>query len=179
MKTIGVFCSASARLDKMYYEMADRFGGWLGRKGCTLVYGGANSGLMESVAAATKRAGGQVVGIIPQILEERCRVSTCVDEVVSCCDLNDRKAIMVERSDVLVALPGGIGTLDEVFTVMAAHSIGYHSKRVVLFDLNGFWDGLVAMLRDMDSRSFINVPFERYLTVATSWEELEAALKAE
>lgn len=90
--------------------------------------------------------------------------------------LSDRKAIMVERSDVLVALPGGVGTLDEVFTVMAANSIGYHRKKVVLFALGGFWDGLVAVLQEMDRRGFVNVPLEQYLVVARSWDELQAVL---
>lgn len=173
VKAVGVFCAASANLDASYYEVGEKFGEWLGLRGMTLVYGGANSGMMESVAGGVKQAGGKVIGVVPRILEARCRVSKLVDEIVPCQDLNDRKAIMVERSDVLVALPGGIGTLDEVFTVMAAHSIGYHAKRMILFDTSGFWDGLVAVLHEMDARRFINVPLERYLSVARSWEELE------
>ena len=158
IKNVGVFCAASDRLDAAYYALAADFGRWLGGHGLTLVYGGADSGLMESVAEGVKA------------------VSRHVDELVKCNDLNDRKAIMLERSDVMVALPGGIGTLDEVFTTMAAHSIGYHRKRVVLFALDGFWDGLAAVLEEMDRRGFINVPLDRYLSVARSWDELEAAL---
>lgn len=176
MKTVGVFCAASACLDASYYELADRLGEWLGEHGMTLVYGGANSGMMEHVAGGMKRAGGKVIGVVPRILEARRRVSRLVDEVIPCEDLNDRKSIMVEKSDVLVALPGGIGTLDEIFTVMAAHSIGYHTKRVVLFDTSGFWDSLVAVLQEMDTRRFVNVPLDRYLTLAHTWEELEHAL---
>lgn len=116
------------------------------------------------------------MGIVPSVLETRRRVSRYVDEVVPCHDLSDRKAIMVERSDVLVALPGGVGTLDEVFTVMAANSIGYHRKKVVLLALDGFWDGLVEVLQEMDRRGFVNVPLEQYLVVARSWDELQAVL---
>ncbi len=176
IKHVGVFCAASDRLDAAYYAMAREFGRWLGGRGLTLVYGGADSGLMECVAEGVKAVGGRAVGVVPRILESKRRVSRLVDEVVPCNDLNDRKAIMVERSDVLVALPGGIGTLDEVFTVMAAHSIGYHRKRMVLFALDGFWDGLVGVLEEMDRRHFINVPLDRYLSIARSWDELEAAL---
>lgn len=172
---MGVFCAASDKLDATYYETAREFGRWLGERGLVLVYGGADSGLMECVAAGTKAAGGRTVGVVPRILEAKRHVSRHVDELVACNDLNDRKAIMLERSDVMVALPGGIGTLDEVFTVMAAHSIGYHRKRVVLFALDGFWDGLAAVLEEMDRRHFINVPLDRYLSVARSWEELEEA----
>lgn len=176
IKNVGVFCAASDRLDAAYYALAAEFGRWLGGHGLTLVYGGADSGLMESVAEGVKAAGGRTVGVVPRLLESKRRVSRHVDELVKCNDLNDRKAIMLERSDVMVALPGGIGTLDEVFTTMAAHSIGYHNKRVVLFALDGFWDGLAAVLEEMDRRGFINVPLDRYLSVARSWDELEAAL---
>ena len=170
IKHVGVFCAASDRLDAAYYAMAREFGRWLGGRGLTLV------GLMECVAEGVKAVGGRAVGVVPRILESKRRVSRLVDEVVPCNDLADRKAIMVERSDVLVALPGGIGTLDEVFTVMAAHSIGYHHKRVVLFALDGFWDGLVGLLQELDRRRFVNVPLSRYLSVARSWDELEAVL---
>lgn len=176
MKRIGVFCAASDKLAPEYYEMADKLGEQLGALGKELIYGGADSGLMERLACGVKRGGGQVVGVVPRILEARRRVSRWIDEIVPCNDLSDRKAIMVDRSDILLALPGGIGTLDELFTVMAAHSIGYHSKKVVLFDLNGFWDGLVDVFHEMDRKGFINVPLEHYLLVARSWEELQAIL---
>ena len=176
IKNVGVFCAASDRLDAAYYALAADFGRWLGGHGLTLVYGGANSGLMESVAEGVKAAGGRTVGVVPRLLESKRRVSRHVDELVKCNDLNDRKAIMLERSDVMVALPGGIGTLDEVFTTMAAHSIGYHRKRVVLFALDGFWDGVAGEGEEMDRRGVINVPLDRYLSVARSWDELEAAL---
>ena len=176
METIGLFCAASDRLEAGYYDLAGAFGRLVGERGLRLVYGGADSGLMECAARGAKCAGGRVVGIVPSVLEARRRVSRCVDEVVACRDLNDRKAVMVELSDVLVALPGGIGTLDEVFTVMAANSIGYHRKKVVLFALDGFWDGLVAVLQQMDRQGFVNVPLDRYLVVAHTWEELQAAL---
>ena len=176
MESIGLFCAASDRLEARYYDLAGAFGRLVGERGLTLVYGGADSGLMESAARGVKNAGGHVVGIVPSVLETRRRVSRYVDEVVPCHDLSDRKAIMVERSDVLVALPGGVGTLDEVFTVMAANSIGYHRKKVVLFALDGFWDGLVEVLQEMDRRGFVNVPLEQYLVVARSWDELQAVL---
>lgn len=176
MNRIGVFCAASNNVDSGYYELAETLGRWLGENKKTLVYGGANSGLMESIAKGTKAAGGKVVGIVPKILEAKRKVSSFVDEIVPCNDLNDRKAILVERSDILVALPGGVGTLDEIFTVMASHSIGYHNKRVILFSLDGFWDGVVEVLQELDRKHFVNVPLDRYMAVARSWEELYSYL---
>lgn len=176
MENISVFCSASRKLDAACYEEAVAFGEWLGKHGKTLIYGGANSGLMEAVAQGTKRHGGKVIGVIPHMLESKCRVSACVDEAVNCQNLSERKDIMMAKSDIFVALPGGIGTLDEIFTVMASNSIGYHTKKVVLFNVSGFWDPLLAVLKDMDQKHFINVPLSQYLIVVRSWDELDTVL---
>jgi TIGR00730 family protein len=176
MKRIGVFCSASDRLEAGYYEKALEVGRWLGAHGKVLVYGGANSGIMERLAQGVKETGGHVVGVVPSILESRRRVSRWVDEVVPCNDLNERKALMVEQSDILVALPGGVGTLDEIFTVLAAHSIGYHRKKVIVYNEDGFWDSLLRMLDEMDSRQFMNTPLADSLVVVRSLSELSAQL---
>lgn len=145
----------------------------LGRMGATLVYGGARFGLMEATAQAAKASGATVVGVVPQILEERDRVSTLIDEKINCRNLSDRKDIMLERSDILVALPGGVGTLDEIFHVLAAAMIGYHSKRVVLYNVNGFWDSLMELLGSSKEKGFVRCDLERHLVVANSIDELE------
>lgn len=145
----------------------------LGRMGATLVYGGARFGLMEATAQAAKASGATVVGVVPQILEERDRVSTLIDEKINCRNLSDRKDIMLERSDILVALPGGVGTLDEIFHVLAAAMIGYHSKRVVLYNVNGFWDSLMELLGSSKEKGFVRCDLERHLVVADSIDELE------
>lgn len=145
----------------------------LGRTGATLVYGGARFGLMEATAQAAKASGATVVGVVPQILEERDRVSTLIDEKINCRNLSDRKDIMLERSDILVALPGGVGTLDEIFHVLAAAMIGYHSKRVVLYNVNGFWDSLMELLGSSKEKGFVRCDLERHLVVADSIDELE------
>ena len=145
----------------------------LGRTGSTLVYGGARFGLMEATAQAAKASGATVVGVVPQILEERDRVSTLIDEKINCRNLSDRKDIMLERSDILVALPGGVGTLDEIFHVLAAAMIGYHSKRVVLYNVNGFWDSLMELLGSSKEKGFVRCDLERHLVVADSIDELE------
>lgn len=176
MKHIGIFCAASQNLDAVYYEEALKVGQWIGRNGWTLVYGGANSGSMECVARGVHEAGGTVVGVVPQILESKRRASDFIDRLISCHDLNDRKQIMIEQSDVLMALPGGVGTLDEIFTLMAANSIGYQNKPVILYNESGYWDSLLALLEEYDRKSFINVPCSRYLKVVRSTDELEAFL---
>lgn len=177
MKSIAVFCAASENIAPGYFEAAAEVGAMLGRLGMTLVYGGARFGLMEATARAAKQAGARIVGVVPDILVERDRVSMLLDEQVNCRNLSERKDIMLERSDILVALPGGVGTLDEIFHVLAAATIGYHTKRVVLYNVNGFWDSLVATLDEMLQAGFVRGEFEKYFEVANSIAELEGLLK--
>ncbi len=175
-KSVGVFCSSSNDLDARYYAEAEAIGRLLAGHGMELVYGGSNRGLMESVARGAVEAGGHVVGVVPQILVDTNRVSALPQERVLCRDLNDRKAIIIDRSDILLALPGGVGTLDEMFTVASAHSIGIHSKRVVLYNADGFWDDTLTLLRGLERRHFLKAPVADYFPEARSMDELAQVL---
>ena len=99
-------------------------------------------------------------------------VSDLLDVTFRCMDLSDRKDIMVRESEIMVALPGGIGTLDEVFHVMAAASIGYHGKKVVFYNVNGFWDDLLRFMERLEATHFVHRPLGSYYSVANTFEEL-------
>ena len=172
-KSVAVFCAASEEIDPLYSAAAAEIGTMIGRIGASLVYGGARFGLMEATAKAAKASGAKVVGVVPMILEERDRVSSLIDEKINCRNLSDRKDIMLERSDILGALPGGIGTLDEIFHVMAAATIGYHGKKVVLYNVNCYWSPLVEMLLDGEKKGFVRGGLERFMAVADNIAELE------
>lgn len=173
MKHVAVFCAASESIDAVYAKAAYEVGSMLARIGATLVYGGARFGLMEATAKGCKDNDGHVVGVVPDILVTRNRVSELLDEHIPCRNLSDRKDIMLQKSDILVALPGGIGTLDEIFHVMAAATIGFHNKRVVLYNVNGFWDSLLGVLHDYEKDGFIRCDMNSCIAVANSIEELE------
>ena len=177
MKSVAIFCAASENIAPGYFEVAAEVGNLLGRLDATLVYGGARFGLMEATAKAAKISGACIVGVVPRILEERDRVSSLLDEKVPCNNLSDRKDIMLTRSDVIVALPGGVGTLDEIFHVAAAATIGYHSKRVVLYNVNGFWNGLMSVLGEMSDEGFVRAGLHNIIIVVNSIEELETIIK--
>lgn len=177
MKNIAVFCAASDAVAPQFKQAAREVGELIGSLGCALVYGGARAGLMEITAAAAKGAGARIVGVVPFVLEERGRVSGLLDEKIHTRDLSERKDIMVARADVLVALPGGIGTLDEVFHTMAAATIGFHKKRVVLYNVDGFWDELLALLRCMAADGFVRGSLDDFLVVAGNVKELEHIIK--
>ena len=122
MERIGVYCSSSVKIDKKYFDAAQQLGEWIGSNGKWLVYGGSNRGTMGTLAAAVKQSGGRVMGVVPTALEERDIVSDDLDVNFRCENLSDRKDIMIQESDILVAMPGGVGTLDEIFTTLAALS---------------------------------------------------------
>ena len=173
MKKIGIFCSASENIDKMYFDSARQIGEWMGKAGKTLIYGGANLGLMECVAQAVKTNGGHIIGVVPAKLEENGKVSALPDRIINTRNLSDRKDMIVEESDVLVALPGGVGTLDEIFHVMAAASIGYHHKKVIFYNEDGFYDTLLKALKEIEEKGFARQPFSTYYDVANTLEELK------
>jgi uncharacterized protein (TIGR00730 family) len=146
-------------------------------EGKTLVYGGADMGLMECIAHSVKEHGGKVMGVVPTKLEEKGRVSDLLDVTFHAVNLSDRKDVILRESDILVALPGGVGTLDEIFHVVAAATIGYHTKRVVLYNIDGFWDSMLAMLQQMETQGFIRRPLDQFLNVATTLDDLKDLLK--
>ena len=174
---IGIFCSANEQLDPDFFTMTEELGRWLATEGHTLVYGGVNSGLMECVARAVKQAGGRTVGVLPQIVVKSGRLSDYVDTEVLCDNLSDRKQLMADKSDVFIALPGGIGTIDEVFTIAAAHTIGYHDKRVILYNMKGFWDDMIALLDRLQQRGMVRGEWRDYIAVANSLEEISELIK--
>lgn len=176
MKKIGVFCASSNNLDETYYKEAEKLGRWMGETGKVLVYGGANCGMMQAIAKGTKEAGGSTIGVVPQILFDKGRVSPYIDTLIRTNDLTDRKAELIDNSDVILALPGSVGTLDEVFCVMSSHQIGIHDKIVVFWNINGFWNSLFALFEDLVTKGVVNTPFETLCIKADTFEELKQIL---
>ena len=172
MKKIAVFCSASEKIDRIYMQKAEELGAWMGETDKWLIYGGTNQGLMEVLARATKSHKGFVMGVVPSIVEERGKVSDLLDVTFKTENLSDRKDVMLREADIAVALPGGVGTLDEIFHVMASATIGYHHKQVVLYNVNGFWDGIIHFLGGLEQQHFAHGPLEQYFKVANTFEEL-------
>jgi uncharacterized protein (TIGR00730 family) len=169
---ICIFCSANQQIDPDFFRMTEELGQWATHEGHTIVYGGVNQGLMECIGKAAHEAGGRTIGVIPRIVEKSGRISDYVDIEMLCDNLSDRKQMMEDQSDVFVALPGGIGTIDELFTIAAAHTIGYHNKLVILYNMKGFWDSLIAMLDDLQQKGMVRGNWHDYIAVANNLEEL-------
>mgnify|MGYP000532070677 FL=1 len=176
MQKIGVFLSSKSDLPESYVQAAREVGALIGRTGRTLVYGGARKGLMEVLAQSVKANGGRVYGMVPDVIVDRGLVSDTLDVTFRCVDLSDRKAMMNRESEVLVALPGGIGTLDEVFTVMANAVIGISRQPVVFYNVDGCWDAVLAALTNLFEQGLVSGEPVDYYSVATNIAELEALL---
>ena len=116
------------------------------------------------------------MGVVPTKLEEQGRVSDKLDVTFRAVNLSDRKDIMLQEADVMVALPGGVGTLDEVFHVMASATIGYHGKQVIFYNVNGFWDDILRFFAKLETAHFAHRPLKQYYKVANTFEELTKLL---
>ena len=173
---ICVFCSANEQIDPAFFSLTEELGKWAAENGHSIVYGGVNQGLMECVAKASKEAGGRTIGVVPMIVEKSGRISDYVDVEIPCDNLSDRKQLMMDQSDVFIALPGGIGTLDEVFTVAASATIGYHQKPLILYNMKGFWDSLIALLDDLQAKGMIRGNWRDYIKTADSIEQIGSIL---
>ena len=170
---IGIFCSANDNIHQDFIDATRQLGEWMASNSHTLVYGGCDMGLMRTIGHAVHAGGGRTIGVVPQVIEEQGRQATCLDIEIPVADLAQRKEIMLLQSDIIVALPGGIGTLDEVFTVAAANSIGLHNKRVVLLNINGFWDATLRLLDSLQEQGFIRGDYHDMITSVGTVDELK------
>lgn len=152
-------------------------GKWMAENGHDLVFGGCNSGLMDCIGKAVKANGGRTIGVVPTLVERGGRTFPDLDIEIPCDNLSDRKDLMLTQSDLFVALPGGIGTLDEIFTIAAAHTIGYQHKMVILYNMKGFWNSTIALLDDMAEKSMIRGDWRDVIEVADNLEELKAIVE--
>ena len=173
---ICVFCSANEQIDPEFFTLTKELGRWAGENGHNIVYGGVNQGLMESIAQSARGAGSMTIGIVPMIVEKSGRTSDYVDVEIPCDNLSDRKQLMMDQSDAFIALPGGIGTLDEIFTVAASATIGYHQKPVILYNMKGFWNNLIALLDDLQAKGMIRGDWRQIIKTADSLDEITALI---
>ncbi|MBP6305509.1 MAG: TIGR00730 family Rossman fold protein [Giesbergeria sp.] len=154
--SICVYCGSRSGENPLFAEIARAVGDWIGTHGGQLVYGGGRSGLMGIVADATQAAGGRVVGVIPQTLVDKEHARTACDELHIVQTMHERKAMMAERSDAFLALPGGIGTFEELFEVWTWRQLGYHDKPIGLINVANYYDALLKFLRSSVASGLMN-----------------------
>ena len=182
MKRIAVYCGASMGSDPAFAEVARALGEELARRGLGLVFGGGHRGLMGVVADAVLAGGGEVYGVIPQSLVDLEVAHTGLTELHTVITMHERKAKMTELCDAFIALPGGIGTFDELFEAWTWNALGYHAKPFCLLQVNGFWDGMLAFLDHTTASGFMSAERREQLlvaeTIGEAIEKLDSAAGA-
>jgi uncharacterized protein (TIGR00730 family) len=174
LRAIAVYCASSTGTDPAHAAAARALGGLLARRGITLVYGGGNVGLMGAVADGALAEGGRVIGVIPRAMLEAERGHRGVTELKIVETMHQRKALMVDLADGFIALPGGYGTLDELFETVTWGQLGLHKKPVGLLDVGGFWRPLAGFLDSVVAAGFI---LPRFRELIVSHAEAERLLE--
>lgn len=177
MNQVCVFCGSQSGTNPIHAEAAREVGRELARRGMTLVYGGGRIGLMGEVALATRASGGKVTGVIPHALAAKEIAFAEATELVVVSTMHERKALMADRADAFVALPGGFGTCDELFEILTWGQLGIHRKPVALLNVGGFFDPLIAWTDHMVREGFLKEKHRALLLSADTVPGLFAALE--
>jgi uncharacterized protein (TIGR00730 family) len=178
IKTVCVYCGSGPGTNPLFVEAAVEFGKSLAENGVRLVYGGGSFGLMGAVAKSVLDHGGSVTGIIPEFLKARELALTRAQEMIVTPDMHERKRLMFERSDAFVALPGGIGTLEELVEQLTWQQLGRHSKPILIANIANFWEPLLALLTHMRSTEFIRPNLAVNILKAERVEDILPRLRA-
>jgi len=177
MKRITVFCASSFGTEKIYEEQAIALGRTLAEQNIELVYGGANVGLMGAVADGTLSAGGKVIGVLPNFLRSKEIAHQGLTELILVESMHERKTKMNELCDGVIALPGGFGTLEELFEMLTWAQLGLHKKPIAILNVNGFYDSLLELLQTMTEKGLLKEVNQKMLLVSEDIEDLLNQMK--
>ena len=182
MRRLAVYCGSSMGTNPRFAETARTLGTEMARRGIGLVYGGGRLGLMGVIADAVMGAGGEAYGVIPQALVDLEVAHTGLTELHLVPDMHTRKAMMTELTDAFVAIPGGVGTLDELFEAWSWNALGYHAKPFAILNVDGFWDDMISFLDGVTTNGFMSPARRAQLLVADGigdvLDRLDAAIGA-
>ncbi|GAA5140892.1 TIGR00730 family Rossman fold protein [Thalassotalea piscium] len=175
---IAVYCGASTGNNPTYINEAKKLGEFFGKNGIDLVYGGGKVGLMGIIADAVLASGGKAYGVIPEYLKEKEIAHEGLTELFIVKDMHTRKAKMAELADAFVALPGGAGTLEEIFEVWTWAQLGHHSKPCAFYNTNGFYQHLLDMINNMVNSGFLHAQYSDMLILADTPQALINSFEA-
>lgn len=176
INSLCVYCGSSDRGPQTHHDAALRLGSIMAKSGIRLVYGGGRIGMMGRIADAVLDAGGEVVGIIPQFLEQVEVGHSGVTQLVVTDTMHDRKQKMAEMSDAFLIMPGGLGTLDETFEILTWKQLGLHEKPIIIADIDGYWRHLTELIDHMIAQSYARPEHRQLFQVIDSIDELLPAL---
>jgi uncharacterized protein (TIGR00730 family) len=174
IKSLTVFCGSKSGKNPSFIKMATDLGMLLAQENVTLVYGGGNKGLMGAIANGSLAHGGKVIGIMPKLLLEWEAQHDGLTELVVTETMHERKLLLYEKGEAAIVLPGGLGTFDELFEMLVWNNLSIHDKKIVLFNFEGFYDPLIAMINKMEEEDFLYERSRYRLIVCTTLEEMKA-----
>jgi uncharacterized protein (TIGR00730 family) len=178
IRNIAIFCASANGTNPTYCEIASALGRTLAERNIGLVYGGSNVGLMRAVAEAALEANGRVIGVIPEVLVDLEVAHHGITELHITDTMHTRKALMGEKADAFIALPGGFGTFEELFEVLAWQTLKIHAKPILLLNINGFYDKLLVFLDHCVAEGLLKPKNREVLLVANSVDEAFRLLEA-
>ncbi len=152
--TVCVFCGSKSGNNIKYLKLANTLGKKLAERNFNIIYGGGNSGLMGALAEGVQAKNGYLVSVIPKFFKNRMNIIKSKKEIITK-DLFDRKKIMIKKSDIFIALPGGFGTIDEVFEIIALNQLALINKKIIILDINNFWYSLKSLIKDLNKNGFL------------------------
>ncbi|MFN4976257.1 MAG: TIGR00730 family Rossman fold protein [Bacteroidota bacterium] len=173
---VAVFCGSKSGQSPLFVSQARQLGGLLAREGITLVYGGGSVGIMGAVADAVMEGGGQVIGVITELLLNWEQQHTGITDLRVVPDMHTRKKMMYELSDAAIILPGGNGTLDELYEMLTWNTLQIHDKRIYLLNSGGFYQHLIAHMNQMQQEGFLYENWRERLRVADAPQDIIASL---
>jgi uncharacterized protein (TIGR00730 family) len=168
MKSVAVFCGSSTGSEKIYMEQAFLLGETLAKRNVGLIYGGAKVGLMGSVADGALRQGGKVLGVLPRFLQNKEIAHENLTELIIVNTMHERKTKMSALCEGVIALPGGFGTLEELFEILTWAQLGLHQKPIAILNINGFYNDLLSCLQTMVDKGFLKAVNQSMLLVSNS-----------
>lgn len=177
-KKVTVYCSSSNSLPQKYYDEAKKIGAILAKNNITITYGGGSAGLMGAIADSALENGGRVVGVIPTFMKEVEWDHKGVHLMIETEDMAERKKILIEGTDAVIALPGGVGTFEELFEVVSAKRLWLFSKPIVLYNFEGFYDPFIQMLEKCIEDGFMKSEHRNIWSVATHADEILEIIKS-
>ena len=176
VESVCIYCGSANHVDEIFKKTAHDVGVALAHRGLKLIYGGGHVGLMGTVADAVLAAGGQVTGIIPEHIRSHELQHTGLSELFVVDTMHTRKSMMAEKADAFVVLPGGFGTMDELFEILTWKQLGLHAKPIIIYNVEGFWDPLLDLINHMIDKKFAPENNKRIYKIAHTTEEMFTAI---
>ena len=168
IKSVCVYCTSSSKISSVYFDATDQLGLLLAKNNINCICGAGNKGLMNSLTDSVIRNGGHVTGIIPQFMVDEGWHHQKLSEIIVTETMHERKSLMAEKSDAVIALPGGCGTLEELLEIITWRQLGLYNKPIVILNVNGYYDDLIRMLEKAISESFMREEHKKMWQVASN-----------